>query len=138
MFKWWQKLKIKWAKRELEKHAPHGEHLAYITKEEAKLLKKHGGAGLKVTATGIPSFFLKKIVRGVSNFVGGIVDAVGDLIGGVVDIIGGIVEGVVDFASSLVNGVLGMFGMSFDMPEYDSIISWWYSCGVWQKKNRRH
>ena len=120
MFKWWQKLKIKWAKRELEKYAPKGEHLAYITKEEAKLLKKHGGAGLKVTATGIPSFFLKKLIGGIGDFIGGIGDAIGDIIGGIGDIIGGIVEGVIDFASNLVNGVLGMFGMSFDMPVYDS------------------
>ena len=120
MFNWWRKLKIKWAKKELEKYAPKGEHLAYITKEEAKLLKKHGGAGLKVTATGIPSFFLDKIVRGVSNFVGGVVDSVtgiiGDLIGGIGDIIGGIV----DFVGNIANGFLGMFGMSFDMPDYES------------------
>ena len=80
MFNWWRKIKIKWAKKELEKYAPRGEHLAYITKEEAKLLKKKGGAGLKVTATGIPSFFLDKIVRGVKDFFGGVVDAVGSFV----------------------------------------------------------
>ena len=120
MFKWWKKLKIKWAKKELEKYAPRGEHLAYITKEEAKLLKKHGGAGLKVKATGIPSFFLGKIFDGIGDIIGGIGDAIGDFIGGIGDFIGDIFEGVIDFASSIVNGVLGMFGMSFDMPEYDS------------------
>ena len=120
MFKWWQNLKIKWAKRELEKYAPKGEHLAYITKEEAELLKKHGGAGLKVTKTGIPSFFLNKIVRGIKDFVGGVGDAVSSFFGGFFDFVEDFVEGIVDFASSLVNGVLGMFGLSFDMPEYDS------------------
>tara|TARA_R100000231_G_scaffold28505_1_gene25309 strand:+ start:15165 stop:17582 length:2418 start_codon:yes stop_codon:yes gene_type:complete len=123
MFKWWKNLKIKWAKRELEKYAPKGEHLAYITKEEAKLLKKHGGAGLKVTATGIPSFFLDKIgdfIGGIGDKIGDIIGGIGDFIGGIGDFIGGVIGGIVDFASNLASGFLGMFGMSFDMPEYDS------------------
>ncbi len=116
MFNWWRKIKIKWAKKELEKYAPRGEHLAYITKEEAKLLKKKGGAGLKVTATGIPSFFLDKIVRGVKDFFGGVIDAVGSI----VDAVGDIVGGVIDFVGNIASGFLGMFGMSFDMPEYET------------------
>ena len=43
------------AKQLLEKYAPKGEFLAYINKEEALLLKQHGGSG-KITETGIPSF----------------------------------------------------------------------------------
>ena len=49
--------KIKEAKELLEKYAPPGEHLAYINKEEAELLKKHGGAGVKIPETNIPSYF---------------------------------------------------------------------------------
>ena len=122
MFNWWRKLKIKWAKRELEKYAPKGEHLAYITKEEAKLLKKKGGAGLKVTATGIPSYFkiFRKAFDFVGDVIGGIGDAVGDIIGGVGDFVGDVVGDVIDFVGNIANGFLGMFGMSFDMPEYDS------------------
>ena len=43
------------AKQILEKYAPKGEFLAYINKEEALLLKQHGGSG-EITKTGIPSF----------------------------------------------------------------------------------
>ena len=39
---------------DLKKNAPKGEFLAYINKEEAALLKKHGGSGKLVN--GIPSF----------------------------------------------------------------------------------
>ena len=53
MFKWFTNLKIKIAKRILEKYAPKGEFLAYINKKEAKILKKLGGAGLKIKETGI-------------------------------------------------------------------------------------
>lgn len=122
MFKWWKNLKIKWAKRELEKYAPRGEHLAYITKEEADLLKKHGGAGLKVTATGIPSYFkiFKKIGDFVGDVLGGVGDFVGDIIGDVGDFIGDIVGGAINFIGNITNGFLGMLGMSFDMPEYET------------------
>jgi hypothetical protein len=40
--------------KDLKKNAPKGEFLAYINKEEAALLKKHGGSGKLVN--GIPSF----------------------------------------------------------------------------------
>lgn len=49
--------KIKEAKELLEKYAPPGEYLAYINKEEGELLKKHGGAGVKIPETNIPSYF---------------------------------------------------------------------------------
>ena len=49
--------KIKEAKELLEKYAPPGESLAYINKEEGELLKKHGGAGVKIPETNIPSYF---------------------------------------------------------------------------------
>ena len=49
--------KIKEAKELLEKYAPPGESLAYINKEEGELLKKHGGAGVKIPETNIHSYF---------------------------------------------------------------------------------
>ena len=49
--------KIKEAKELLEKYAPPGESLAYINKKEGELLKKHGGAGVKIPETNIPSYF---------------------------------------------------------------------------------
>ena len=44
------------AKQLLESHAPKGEFLAYINKDEAQVLKNLGGSGKIVEATQIPSF----------------------------------------------------------------------------------
>jgi len=69
MFKWFEKLLIKVAKKILNKYAPKGEFLAYINKREEKLLKQYGGAGLPVKETGIKSFFgFGGIVRAVTSF----------------------------------------------------------------------
>ena len=43
--------------------APPGESLAYINKDEAKLLKSRGGAGEDINGTGIKSYFLKKVFK---------------------------------------------------------------------------
>ena len=48
--------KILEAKKVLEEHAPKGEFLAYISKDEAEILKDLGGSGVTVESTGIPSF----------------------------------------------------------------------------------
>jgi hypothetical protein len=48
--------KILEAKKILEEHAPKGEFLAYISKDEAEILKDLGGSGIPVESTGIPSF----------------------------------------------------------------------------------
>ena len=50
--------KILEAKKILEQYAPAGEFLAYISKEEAELLKSLGSSGTPVKETGIPSFQL--------------------------------------------------------------------------------
>lgn len=50
------KQQIEDAKKLLQKYAPKGEFLAYINKDEAKLLMAAGGSGLPVKQTGIPSF----------------------------------------------------------------------------------
>ena len=50
--------KILEAKKILEQYAPAGEFLAYISKEEAELLKSLGSSGTPVEETGIPSFQL--------------------------------------------------------------------------------
>jgi len=48
--------KISEAKKLLEQYAPKGEFLAYINRDEAKILKDLGGAGIVVEKTGILSF----------------------------------------------------------------------------------
>jgi len=69
MFKWFEKILIKIAKKILNKYAPKGEFLAYINKREEKLLKQYGGAGLPVKKTGIKSFFsVGGIISSAVNF----------------------------------------------------------------------
>jgi len=69
MFKWFEKILIKIAKKILNKHAPKGEFLAYINKREEKLLKQYGGAGLPIKKTKIKSFFdIGGIVSSALNF----------------------------------------------------------------------
>jgi hypothetical protein len=54
---------LKQAREILERHAPKGEHLAYINDEEATHLKNRGGSGI-MTVSGIRSYgFLKKITK---------------------------------------------------------------------------
>ena len=48
------------AKKLLESHAPTGEFLAYINKDEAQVLKDLGGSGRIVEATQIPSFVVEE------------------------------------------------------------------------------
>lgn len=48
----------------LNENAPEGESLAYINREEAKMLKDAGGAGESVNSSGIPSYFLQKLFGG--------------------------------------------------------------------------
>ena len=57
MFNWLDKLLIKVAKKILNRYAPKGEFIAYINKQEEKLLKDLGGLGKPVNQTGIKSFW---------------------------------------------------------------------------------
>jgi hypothetical protein len=69
MFKWFEKILIKVAKKILNKHAPKGEFLAYINKREEKLLKQYGGAGLPIKKTKIKSFFsIGGVFKAVASF----------------------------------------------------------------------
>ena len=84
---WWQKFKIKWAKKILNKHAPKGEFIAYINKLEEKKLKKWGGSGHRTHKTGIKSFFVD---------VGGWVDSA---LGWAGDVVGGVTRGLSNISS---------------------------------------
>ena len=57
------------AKDMLQRVAPRGEFLAYINPEEAGILRALGGAGEDINGTGIPSFFIKKAFKSVTNAV---------------------------------------------------------------------
>ena len=62
MFNWFNKLLIKIAKKILNRYAPKDEFIAYINKDEEKILKKLGGYGKPFNKTGIKSFFIKKAI----------------------------------------------------------------------------
>jgi hypothetical protein len=68
------------AREMLQKRAPDGEFLAYINPEEAGILKALGGAGQDINRTGVPSFFVKKIFKGVSKAVSGAVKGVANVV----------------------------------------------------------
>ena len=59
MFNWFDRLLVKVAKKILNRYAPKGEFIAYINKQEEKILKKLGGYGKPVNETGIKSFWPK-------------------------------------------------------------------------------
>ena len=69
---------LKKAKDVLESQALPGEFLAYINPQEAAMLKYMGGAGIPINSSGVPSFFIKKIAKGVKSAVKGAVGAVKD------------------------------------------------------------
>ena len=71
MFSWWTNLKIKWAKKILNKKAPKNEFIAYINKHEELKLKKWGGSGQRTHKTGIKSFFLDRIISWGTSVVTG-------------------------------------------------------------------
>jgi len=56
MFNWFDKLLVKIAKKILNKYALKGEFIAYINKQEEKILKQLGGYGKPINETGIKSF----------------------------------------------------------------------------------
>jgi hypothetical protein len=64
------------ARETLQSRAPEGEFLAYINPEEAGILKALGGAGKDINATGVPSFFVKKIFKAAKSVVKGAAKAV--------------------------------------------------------------
>ena len=64
---------LKEARDLLHKHAPKGEHLAYINPKEAALLKAHGGSGI-MTASGIRSYgWFSKITKPIAKVLGKII-----------------------------------------------------------------
>jgi hypothetical protein len=68
------------AREMLQRRAPDGEFLAYINPEEAGILKALGGAGQDINATGVPSFFVKKIFKGATKAVKGAVKGVANVV----------------------------------------------------------
>jgi hypothetical protein len=63
----------------LQSRAPRGEFLAYINPQEAGILKLMGGAGQDVNVRGVPSFFVKGIVKGITGAVKSVANVVKDV-----------------------------------------------------------
>jgi len=70
---------LKQAAKLLNKHAPDGESLAYINKDEAKLLRAHGGSGI-MTLQGVPTYGPWDWITTAAEWVG---DKAGDIWEGV-------------------------------------------------------
>ena len=94
---------LKEAKAMLQRHAPQGEHLAYINSKEAALLKQHGGSGI-MTVAGIPSF--------------GILDSIGDVLGN-----------AADFAGDVIDSPIGRIGLTLLAPQL-GLPAWASSLGL--------
>jgi len=70
MFKWLDNFLIKFSKKILNRYAPTGEFIAYINKDEEKILKQLGGYGKPINETGIKSFIsIKSVVKSAVSFV---------------------------------------------------------------------
>jgi hypothetical protein len=63
----------------LQSRAPRGEFLAYINPQEAGILRSMGGAGQDVNVRGVPSFFVKGIVKGITGAVKSVANVVKDV-----------------------------------------------------------
>ena len=71
---------LKKARDILEAEALPGESLAYINPQEAMMLKYMGGAGIPINSSGIPSYFVKSIVKSVGKVVKGATKAVKSIV----------------------------------------------------------
>jgi len=80
--------------------------LAHITPAEARMLRRRGGSGTTNPHTGLPEFFLKKIVKAV----GKVFKSVGKAISGVVK---GVVNTVKKFASSTIGKIITTVALGF-------------------------
>ena len=61
--------------------------LAHITPSEARLLRRRGGSGTVNPYTGLPEFFLGKIIKGIGKAVKGVFKFAGKAVKGVVNVV---------------------------------------------------
>jgi hypothetical protein len=86
--------------------------LAHITPEEAQMLKRMGGSGTINPDTGLPEYFIKKLVKGVVGAVTGVVKSVVNIAKKVVQSPVGRVLATVALATVLGPGAMGLGLMS--------------------------
>ena len=81
----------------------HGDRLlAHITHGEARLLRRRGGSGTINPETGLPEFFIDKIVKGAKNLVKGVGKALKD-----------VGRGIKKFASSSIGRMVTTVALGF-------------------------
>ena len=89
--------------------------LAHITKDEAKLLKKHGGVGTRNPRTGLHEYGLwssiKNAVKSVGSAVTGVVKGIGNAVKSVLSSTAGKMIATVALATFLGPGAFGITGM---------------------------
>jgi len=90
----------------LEAEALPGESLAYINPQEAAMLKYMGGAGIPINSSGIPSYFVKSVFKGVSKAVKGATKAVKNIVSSDVGKLALLAAGVY-YAPALFGGTVG-------------------------------
>jgi hypothetical protein len=89
--------------------------LAHITPSEAKLLKARGGSGTINPETGLPEFFLKKLVKGVGKAIGGVVKGVVGAVKSIVKSPIGRILATVALATFLGPGAFGIQGLNLGL-----------------------
>jgi len=86
--------------------------LAHITPSEAKLLKSRGGSGTINPETGLPEFFIKKLVKSIGNAIKGVVKSVVNTVKKVVKSPIGRMLATVALATFLGPGAFGVTGLN--------------------------
>ena len=68
--------------------------LAHITPSEARMLRRRGGSGTINPVTGLPEFFIDKLVKGLAKGVGSVFKAAGKAVSSVVKGVGNVVKSI--------------------------------------------
>lgn len=90
--------------------------LAHITPDEARLLKARGGSGTINPETGLPEFFIGKILKGIGKAVTGVVKGVVNVAKKIVSSPIGRIVATVGLGMMLGPGALGIAGLGLSAP----------------------
>lgn len=113
--------------------------LAHISPAEARMLMRMGGSGTINPKTGLPEFFLKKLVQAAVGVVTGAVKTVANAVGGAIKAVGDVVVNTVktvatavkDFAQSSVGKIVTSVALGFFLgPAAASLLGVTSAAGV--------
>jgi len=86
--------------------------LAHINPAEARLLRVMGGSGTINPYTGMPEFFLGKVVKAVGGAVKGVAKAVGGVVKGAAKVVTGVVKGVANVVKAIAKSPIGKIALT--------------------------